>query len=142
MSSNASIGANFENAFCKMLKNHGFWALRIIPNAGGQQPADIIAVKGRYTALIDCKVISTKRGFPFYRVEDNQLTAMEQFLKITKEPGWFAIRLDDGEIRMLGEDEIAWALLGGENSFSQEELRSDKTMSLTDWLERAETKCT
>lgn len=142
MSSNAYIGATFENTFCKMLKDRGFWALRITPNAVGQQPADIVAVKGKYAVLIDCKVVSTNKGFNFYRIEDNQFAAMERFEKVSGETGWFAIRLEDGTIRMAAANEIDWILLSGKNSLTPSELLDNKyTMSLQDWLERAETKC-
>ena len=77
---NRTIGGRFEQEFAEMLGNAGFWAHVLQQNKAGQ-PADIIASKGSYTTLIDAKVVSGNKGFPLYRVEDNQRTAMTLFEK-------------------------------------------------------------
>lgn len=139
--SNIVIGSKFEREFCKLLVQHGFYSLRIPKNAGGQQPADVLAVKGRYHALIDCKVISSlKQGFDFRRVEDNQRTAMKLFAQKAGEGGWFAICMPNQEIRMLPLTAIEMIEAHGKKSMSLADLFSDRnTWSFEDWLWRAET---
>ena len=61
---NRSSGTRFEQDFANLLAEHGFWAHVMQQNKAGQ-PADIIAVKGKFHTLIDCKEISdTDKGFP------------------------------------------------------------------------------
>lgn len=88
-----------------MLANAGFWVHVVQQNKAGQ-PADLIVAKGRYTTLIDCKVISTDAGFPLSRVEENQKLSMASFYKHTGTPCWFAFRLPDGDIRFLSTESV------------------------------------
>ena len=138
--SNLVIGSKFERDFCKLLVEHGFYSLRIPKNAGGQQPADVLAVKGRYHALIDCKVISgMKHGFDLRRVEDNQRTAMKLFAQKGGENGWFAICLPNLDIRMLALQTIEAVEMHGKHSLNLAELSSpDFTWSFEQWLGRGE----
>lgn len=99
--SNIKDGNAFEREFCILLAENGFWVHRLNQNVAGQQPADVIAIKGNLHTLIDCKVCSTAYGFRFSRVEDNQRSAMELFERKTGRPCWFALKLPDGQIRML-----------------------------------------
>lgn len=59
--------------------------------------------------LIDCKVVSTDRGFVLSRAEENQRSAMRMFERICNEICWFALKLPDGEIRMMVYQNIAHA---------------------------------
>ena len=131
---NAISGYQFEQEFCKMLQSHGFWALRITPNAAGQQPADIIAIKKNYHALIDCKLVSTANGFRFSRVEDNQRMAMDAFEKKGGEQGWFAIKPPDGKVRMLGLSTITELEKQGKSALTVAEL-NEHTITVKEWLE-------
>lgn len=139
--SNIVIGSKFEREFCKLLVEHGFYSLRIPKNAAGQQPADVLAVKGNYHALIDCKMVSgMKQGFDFRRVEINQRTAMKLFAQKGGEGGWFAICLPTQEIRMLPLQAIEIAEAQGKKRLTLTELSSDGfTWSFDEWLRRAET---
>ena len=136
--SNISEGSRFERDFCDQLRGLGFWVHRLSQNAGGQQPADVIAVKGRYHALIDCKVVSGER-FLFSRVEDNQHNAMIMFEEKCNEPGWFAIRLPDGYIAMLSMIDIDYMRdCLKHKSISNKDLKdSPLVYSLDEWNERA-----
>ena len=141
MPTNVLIGSRFEAEMSRMLADDGFWVLRVPQNAGGQQPADLVAVKGRYHALIDCKVLSGDR-FPFDRVEDNQYYAMERFRVIGGEVGWFAIRLPDGTIRMLDLETVKNLQRTHKQSLSLKELQDMQyTWSLLDWRERVRDLC-
>ena len=102
--SNKTMGNTFERRFCDLLFQHGFWAHNMAQTAAGQ-PADVIAVKGQYHTLIDCKVV-TGQGFRFSRVEDNQRTAMDSFRERGKEPCWFALLLPGGDIQMLSYETV------------------------------------
>ena len=93
----------FEQKFCEMLYEHGFWAHNLAQNASGQ-PADVIAVKNEKAYLIDCKVCSRGR-FPFSRIEDNQHTAMETWQESGNGNGWFALLCSD-HIFMLDYDTL------------------------------------
>lgn len=101
--SNKSIGNQFEQDLARLLADAGFWVHVLQQNKAGQ-PADLIVAKGRYATLIDCKVISTEKGFPLSRVEENQKLAMASFYKRTGTPCWFAFRLPDGDIRFLSAE--------------------------------------
>lgn len=132
--SNVISGYQFEVEFCKMLQQHGFWALRITPNAAGQQPADIIAVKKNYHALIDCKLISNQNGLRFTRIEDNQRSAMAAFEQRCGEQGWFAIKPPTGKIRMLSLGTILELEKKGRASIPVSELDT-YTICFKEWLE-------
>ena len=77
---NRTIGGKFEQDLSHILAENGFWVHVMQQNKAGQ-PADLIAVKGRYHTLIDCKVISDENGFPFERVEENQKYAMYWWMR-------------------------------------------------------------
>jgi Holliday junction resolvase len=138
MNSNLAAGAQFEREFCQLLYNNGFWVHRIVQNIGGQQPADIIAIKGRFHALIDCKVVSTIRGFSFERVEDNQRMAMSLFKLRGIEEGWFALKLPSGKVEMLNLWQIEKHESNNRHSINTAELESGKfTVTLDEWMRRA-----
>lgn len=133
--SNVVSAYQFELEFCKLLHKNGFWAFRVTPNAAGQQPADIIAVKKDYHALIDCKLVSGVNGFSFRRVEDNQRMSMEAFKAKCGEQGWFAIKPTPGHnIRMLGLDTITELEHKGKASLAFREIE-EHTISFMEWLE-------
>lgn len=140
--SNLAAGAQFEREFCQLLANNGFWVHRIVQNVGGQQPADIIAIKDHYHALIDCKVVSTVRGFSFERVEDNQRLAMDLFERKGCEIGWFALKLPSGKIEMLSLWQIDNHEKNGRHSINTAELESGRFTTPVDaWMRRAASTC-
>ena len=63
---NKKAGNLFEQEFCEILFENGFWVHNLAQNASGQ-PADVIAVKKGRALLIDCKVCDTN-GFSFSRI--------------------------------------------------------------------------
>ena len=66
-------GKEFEQMFCRELKENGWWALNIPKSRTGSQPFDVIAIKGHCIMAVDCKVMSGRSAaFPLERVEDNQ----------------------------------------------------------------------
>jgi len=75
-------GAEFERKFCQWAKENNWWALNIPHSKAGQQPFDVIAIKGSAILACDCKVISSKSNvFPLSRVEDNQWLAFASLEK-------------------------------------------------------------
>lgn len=68
-------GRDFENECVQRLHTAGYWVHRIHPDETGQQPFDIIAVKGSQVCVYDAKVVSNGRIFRFERIEDNQYNA-------------------------------------------------------------------
>lgn len=98
--SNKSSGNRFEQEFAEFLDGHGFWC-HVFQQKKEGQPADIIAVKGRYHCLIDCKEVSTSRGFVLTRAEENQRMAMRKFADRGNHIGWFAVKFPDGTVRMV-----------------------------------------
>lgn len=135
MNTNKRQGNRFERELCEMLAEKGFWAHNFVQNQDGQ-PADIIAVKGLYHCLIDCKLLSTREGFIFTRWEENQRNAMRIFHQKCEYPSWLALKLPDGEIRMLD----ATTILGLESKdihyISQSDLYK-YTDSFEGWLGNA-----
>lgn len=106
--SNKTSGNRFEQEFAEFLSRRGYWAHVMQQNKNGQ-PADIIAVKGKYHTLIDCKEVSTSKGFVLTRAEENQRLAMRRFLERGGEICWFAVKYPDGTIRMISIVAVEWA---------------------------------
>lgn len=77
---NKKIGTEFEKQICKMLSDAGYWVHFLAPDIRGSQPFDIIAVKSGNAMAIDCKTCVSAR-FNINRLEDNQITAFEKWLK-------------------------------------------------------------
>lgn len=73
---NQIIGHQFELELVAILSRMGYWVHFITPNAAGQQPFDIIAVKNGEAYAIDCKT-SVRDVIPLTRLEDNQVYAFE-----------------------------------------------------------------
>lgn len=93
MGTNRKTGNTFEQEFCEILCQHGFWTHKMAQRAEGQ-PADVIAVKNKTAYLIDCKVCSRNK-FPLSRVEENQHFAMEFWQMCGNGEGWFALKADN-----------------------------------------------
>ena len=91
--SNKKIGNDFENEFCKMLSENGFWVHNLAQNRAGQ-PADVIAARDGGSFLIDCKVCSTGR-FQLKRIEENQQLAMQHWLDMGNDEAWFALKIEN-----------------------------------------------
>ena len=134
---NRTQGGKFEQELSHLLAGRGFWVHVMQQNRSGQ-PADIIAVKGRYHTLIDCKVVSDDGGFPFERVEDNQKLAMRMFQRKCCELCYFAIRLPDDEIRMVSLERLETLKSRGLKRISDKALRT-QTWSLEKWLDASDT---
>ena len=133
---NRTTGGKFEQVMSSLLADHGFWSHVLQQNKSGQ-PADIIAVKGKYHTLIDCKVVSDHDGFPFSRAEENQRLAMKRFLERGGESGWFAIRFSDESVWMLNYLLLKKLESVGRKSLSEKEIR-EKLWSLDEWLKASE----
>lgn len=135
MSSNARIGADFEILLANWLYRQGFWVHRIVPSAAGQ-PADLIAAYRNYHTLIDCKVVTGDRSFPFDRIEDNQQTAMRMFEERANTQCWFAIQLIKAStIRLISYPQIEAWIKWGKKSLTQKELLSPSIgCTLSEWF--------
>lgn len=134
---NRTNGGRFEQELAKILAEHGFWCHVLQQNKAGQ-PADIIAVKGKFHTLIDCKVISDDKGFPFSRIEENQEQAMKMFTKKGNELCYFALRLPDNSIRMICMSRIDTLRARGHKSITPRMMES-QTWNFDDWLESSDT---
>lgn len=100
-------GREFEDYVCKKLKGAGYWVLRIPQNETGQQPFDILAIKGKRILAYDAKVLSNGHRFPLDRIEDNQYNAFELMEKKTGAEEIGLLILDDiGGIRFMSIDRI------------------------------------
>ena len=135
--SNKAIGNRFEREMSKVLAENGFWCHVMQQNKAGQ-PADIIACRGRYHTLIDCKVLSDG-VFVFSRVEENQRYAMNRFQDRGEQVCWFALKMPDGNVRMLSHLVILRKEQNGKKSLRGEEL-VENTNSLSEWLNFAKVK--
>lgn len=133
---NRTVGGRFEQDLSRVLAENGFWVHVFQQNKAGQ-PADIIAVKGRYHTLIDCKVISDDDGFPFSRIEDNQKLAMRMFLRKGGELCYFALRLPDGSVWMVSLERMETFKNRGMKRLTDKMIRG-QTWSLEKWLESSE----
>lgn len=76
---NKRLGTEFERECEELLKAEGYWVHFISPNGSGSQPFDIIASKDDNPIVIDCKT-SSKKVFPYSRLEENQILSMELWM--------------------------------------------------------------
>lgn len=132
---NRTIGGRFEQEFAEILGKNGFWCHVMQQNKHGQ-PADVVAVKGRYHTLIDCKVISDDKGFPLKRIEENQRTAMTMFMRRGKEHCWFAMKLPDESIWMLSFSCLTRFQQDGKKYVSEDMIRQMRSVEA--WLKDVE----
>lgn len=133
---NRTTGGRFEQELSHILAEHGFWVHVMQQNKAGQ-PADIIAVKGHFHTLIDCKVCD-KGYFSFDRVEDNQKSAMRQFFNKCYELCYFALKLPDDSVRMVTMERIEVLKSYGKKRLNAEDMRQN-TWPLEDWLNSSDT---
>ena len=133
---NRTTGNRFEQGCAKVLSAHRFWAHVMQQNKAGQ-PADIIAVKGKFHTLIDCKVISDNKGFPFERIEDNQRQAMKMFFRKGGELCYFALKLPDNSIWMVSLERLDTFMHRGMKRLSDDAIHK-QTWSLEKWLESSD----
>lgn len=133
MNSNRKNGTAFESEFANILADNGFWVHQLAQTQAGQ-PADIVAVKGDFPVLIDCKVMSGTR-FPLSRIEPNQVSAMNLWdNRVTTIP-YFAIKLPDGQIRMVMWYVMkSWMILKKASVSIEEITYGGHSMALEDWL--------
>lgn len=104
-------GREFENLIVKKLHEAGYWVHRIHPDESGQQPFDIIAIKGNKVCAYDAKVLSEGKKFSLKRIEDNQLNAFRLFEKKTNGADiGLLILSEDGKIRFMDIGQINNAL--------------------------------
>ena len=128
---NRSTGGRFEQELSHRLANDGFWVHVFQQNKAGQ-PADIIAVRGKFHTLIDCKVCD-QGFFSFDRIEENQRSAMKRFFNRCGELCYFALKLPDESIRMVSLSRCETIQNRGKNRIS-EECMWKETWNLEDWL--------
>ena len=131
MVTNKKLGNKFEEELSQILFDHGFWVHRFQQNDAGQ-PADIIAVKNGTPYLIDCKVCSTRTGFRFRRVEDNQELAMFMWKSRGNGTGWFALKTQSGDICMLSFDDI-YMLRKQKVAMKEDEIKSF-CLTINEWI--------
>ena len=129
---NRSVGGRFEQDLSHILAENGFWVHVMQQNKAGQ-PADIIAARGRFHTLIDCKVCENG-FFAFERIEENQRMAMKRFFNRAGELSYFALRLPDGEIRMVSLERCETLKARGYKRITAEKMQTE-TWSLENWLE-------
>lgn len=144
---NRTVGGRFEQEMAEILAAHGFWVHVMQQNKAGQ-PADLIAVKGKFHTLIDCKVVSNlEEGFPFKNIQDNQRMAMRKFTRCSGELCYFAIRLRDGKaeddsngesVRLVSMSRIETLENRGHKSITPR-MMDTETWALESWLESSRT---
>jgi Holliday junction resolvase len=133
---NRTTGGRFEQELAEVLAAHGFWVHVLQQNKAGQ-PADIIAIRGKFHTLIDCKVCDSG-VFPFERVEENQRMAMKMFFNKTGELSYFALRLPNDSVRMIPYTRIETLKNRGKKRLSKEDMETE-TWDLAVWLDSSKT---
>lgn len=129
---NRTTGGRFEQELSQVLAEHGFWVHVMQQNKAGQ-PADIIAVKGKFHTLIDCKVCDGG-FFSFDRIEDNQRSAMKLFFRRGGELSYFALKLPDGSVRMVSLERCETLKGRGKKRIFEADMTKE-TWNIDDWLE-------
>ena len=132
---NRTIGGKFEQELSHILAEDGFWVHVFQQNKAGQ-PADIIAVKGKFHTLIDCKVCENG-FFSFDRIEENQKYAMKMFTRRSNELCYFALKLPDESIRIVSLSRLETIRNRGKKRISEKDMATE-TWLLEDWLESSD----
>lgn len=132
---NRSTGGRFEQELSRKLADAGFWVHVFQQNKSGQ-PADIVALIGHYHTLIDCKLISDDKGFPFERIEENQKLAMGMFHKRCYEPCYFALKLPDETVWMISMERLETQRNRGKRRLTDMEIRK-QAWPLDKWIDNA-----
>lgn len=100
LKSNKKRGTEFENRVVDILAKNGCWARPMYPDAAGNQPFDVLAIKRGTHYAYDCKTCC-EPVFPLSRVEDNQWLAFSQFWKKVDETEIGILALYDEKIYFL-----------------------------------------
>lgn len=100
---NKKLGNDFEKELCQIFADAGYWTHNFANRKNGQ-PADIIAVKNKKAFLIDAKVCSFE-VFPFRRIEENQILAMNIWEECGNNTPYFALKCRN-EVYMVSYDSI------------------------------------
>lgn len=129
---NRSTGNRFEQELSHMLADAGFWVHVMQQNKAGQ-PADIIAVKGVYHTLIDCKVCD-KGFFSFDRIEENQKMAMRMFQRKCENLCYFALKMADGSMWMISLERIETLKGRGKKRLTMDDLNGGQAWRMDNWL--------
>lgn len=128
---NRTTGGRFEQELSILLARNGFWVHVFQQNKSGQ-PADIIAIRDRFHTLIDCKVCENG-FFAFDRIEENQRLAMKSFFNKAGELSYFALKLPDGEIRMVSMERCTILQGRGKRRISAEDMKKE-TRDFDNWI--------
>lgn len=115
-------GRDFENIIAKKLKEAGYWVLRIPQSETGQQPFDILAIKGKRILAYDAKVVSDGHRFPIDRIEDNQFNAFQLMEKKTGAEEIGLLIHAEGRIRFMDISRINTETWLGSKSVDVHEL--------------------
>ena len=132
---NKKLGNKFEKELSEILYDDGYWVHLLNQNKNGQ-PADIIAVKGGISYLIDAKVCSND-VFRFSRIEENQRYAMDAWIEAGNTSPYFAVKMSSG-VYMVSYAAIKEFEEKGKKQFTEKEARC--FFKLNDWV-RFTTSC-
>jgi Holliday junction resolvase len=101
---NKKLGTQFEQEFCTLLAQCGYWAHFISPDRTGSQPFDVIACKDNKPYAFDCKTCESDT-FNISRLEDNQIMAFEKWLRCNNEYAYIAVK-HKGLVRLIDYTEL------------------------------------
>lgn len=101
---NKRIGTDFENEFCELLANMGYWVHFIAPDRSGAQPFDVIAARDDKAYAFDCKTC-VSNTFNISRLEDNQIMAFDKWLKCHNKYAYIAVK-HKGVVRLIEYTEL------------------------------------
>ena len=132
---NRTTGGKFEQELSHLLAENGFWVHVMQQNKAGQ-PADIIAVRGKFHTLIDCKVCENG-FFAFERIEDNQRSAMKRFFNRCGELCYFALKLPDETMWMVSMERIETLKGRGKKRLTDKDIR-EQTWSMDNWIDSSD----
>ena len=96
---NKRLGTEFERECAELLESEGYWVHFITPNGSGSQPFDIIASKNDKPIVLDCKT-SAIRNFNISRLEENQILAMDLWLRKGNKKAFVFVKYKDKVYRI------------------------------------------
>lgn len=128
--SNKSNGTAFEKEFAELLSKHGFWVHRLQDNQNGQ-PFDVIAARNGRTYVFDCKDCKYE-DFSLYRIEENQMCAMQLWGECGNTDGLFALHMPSG-LKILSYLRVRKLMEEGRKRIRYRSI-SEVTMTFEEWV--------
>ena len=119
-------GNRDEDLVVSTFKKHGYWCHNFAKGKAGDQPCDIVALKGNTNWLVDVKNVENGVSFPISRIEPNQWACFDyarNFAKIQNLGFVICFQRDDLKPLFLEYDKALEMYKTGQKSINMSDLK-------------------